>query len=507
MPQVTIIGGGLAGMTAALRLLERGCTVTLYEAGERLGGKAGATLAPTGDDYDEHGYHIFPAWYLNTWQLVQELGIQDHFVDCTDFKHLRAGQFPHYRTLHNITALGSFWPNLFSGILPPEEMFLFFYAALDLMHQPYRNRALLDQVSVVGFLRSRCYRTEHVATEFQDLMLKGISVPTYDVSAKTMQNVMRYWLRYPQPMYRILRGNLQQFFIAPLEERLRSLGCAIHLGIRLERLEVEGTRVTALHLRTVPTGSVRVEPVEQVIVAVPAEQLAPLVDDAVYAAAPRLGQVRYLRARPMAALNLYLTRRLPNLPKDHLNLLGSRFNLSLIDVSQTWEGYEHTVLNVIASDFTALETLSDDLATALIVAELQRFLPTLRQEDIAKAVFQSHLHEPLFSNDVGIWPYRLEALPRAASDVIELVNLHPAGDHCRTHVDLVCMEGAVTSGLKAADAVQRAMGLRRPVRIRKPQLPAWWIGLLGLGTYGLLPLAAAALVVSRGRAWLAAVRR
>lgn len=42
MAHVTIVGGGLAGMVAALRLLERGCAVSLYESSHRLGGKAGA---------------------------------------------------------------------------------------------------------------------------------------------------------------------------------------------------------------------------------------------------------------------------------------------------------------------------------------------------------------------------------------------------------------------------------------------------------------------------------
>lgn len=32
----------MAGMVAALRLLERGCAVSLYESSHRLGGKAGA---------------------------------------------------------------------------------------------------------------------------------------------------------------------------------------------------------------------------------------------------------------------------------------------------------------------------------------------------------------------------------------------------------------------------------------------------------------------------------
>ena len=41
---VVVVGGGLAGMVAALRLLERGCAVDIYEASERLGGKAGTGL-------------------------------------------------------------------------------------------------------------------------------------------------------------------------------------------------------------------------------------------------------------------------------------------------------------------------------------------------------------------------------------------------------------------------------------------------------------------------------
>src|ERR671929_1083577 len=84
--QVTVVGGGPAGMVAALRLAERGCRVRLLEATDRLGGKGGAGLRD--GRLEEHGYHIFPAWYLNHWRLVDELGIRQHFVDATRFKEL-----------------------------------------------------------------------------------------------------------------------------------------------------------------------------------------------------------------------------------------------------------------------------------------------------------------------------------------------------------------------------------------------------------------------------------
>ena len=500
---VCVVGGGLAGMAAALRLLERGCRVTLFEASERLGGKAGATHV--GGLPEEHGYHIFPVWYRNTWRLVDDLGIRSHFKDCTDFEQLRPGEYPRFRTLRNITSLRYAVGNLFSGVLSVPEMFLFYYAALDLLCEPLSDSALLDQISITGFVRSRFYRTEGVAAQFQDLMLKGISVPAHFVSAKTMQSVIAYWVKYPEPAYRVLRGDLQSQFIAPFARRLEALGCEIRLHHRLERLEVQDARITRLHFRTTAdagAGETVSRDAERVVLALPAERLAPLVDDGVYAAAPSLANARYVHARPMAALSLYLRRRLPGLPGDHINLLGSRFGLSFVDVSRLWPGHDATVLNVIASDYPALEGLSDAVAAAEIVAELRRYLPALQPADVIpeRTFFQAHVEEPLFMNEVGVWHYRLQALSARQGQLdpehkIELTNLYPAGDHCRTAIDLVCMEGAISSGLLAAEALREDAGLGEAVEVLRPERPR--TALLLAAKYLLLPLALLARLVAR----------
>lgn len=57
--EVLVIGGGLTGMTAAYELARRGCSTTLIEGSDRLGGKAGASIID--GNVEEHGYHIFPA--------------------------------------------------------------------------------------------------------------------------------------------------------------------------------------------------------------------------------------------------------------------------------------------------------------------------------------------------------------------------------------------------------------------------------------------------------------
>jgi uncharacterized protein with NAD-binding domain and iron-sulfur cluster len=482
-PNVTVIGGGLAGLVAAWRLRERGCAVSVYESSQRWGGKAGATLRE--GTFEEHGYHIFPAWYRNARQVATELGILDSFRDRTQFKQLRPGEYPKFHAFTNITSARYAWQNLTAGVIPFPEAFLFFYAALDLMSQPYRYRSRLDQVTVTGFLRSRFYRTETVEDQFEELMLKGISVPTYDVSAMTMRNVMRFWVRAPEPMIRILDGDLQTKWIAPIVGKLESLGVSLYLGRRLVRIVADGGRARAV--RYVDAGGRHHEErVDNLLLAIPVDKVVPLVDDELYAAAPGLADLRQLSTRAMAAVNVYFKRAIPGLPPDHVNLVGSRFGLSFIDVSQTWSLRPlGTALNLIASDFTDLEALSPDVALAALMEDLQRYLPPFGPEDVDRITLQTHVDQPLFMNDVGKWSYR-------SNGRTQLPNLYLAGDFARSAIDLVSMEGAISTGLRAADHIRKDLGLSPPVDVLvPPTYPEW---LLALGRVALLPLAALARV-------------
>ncbi len=483
-PKVAIVGGGIAGMSAAIRLLQRGCSVTIYDSGVRLGGKCGADSILGG--YDDHGYHIFPMWYSNVWKLIDELGIADNFVDCTEYWHLEAGQFPTFKILRNLGSARYLLSNIMSGILSPPEMFLFFFSLLDLITQRYSERSRLDQISATGFIRSRFYRTEQLAEQYQDMMLKGISVPSYFVSAMTMRTVMRYWLKYPLPMFRIPRGNLQQFWIDPIEKRLRDLGCEILLEHQLDRIDVDTNEVTGL--RFISDGrETTVNGFERAIFALPCERLERLIDDAVYRSAPDLSCVRGLNVRPMAALDVYLRHRIPGIPAHHVDLVNSRFSLSFLDVSQIWSGYDTTVLNLIASDFQDLEALSAHEATAQLLNDLRQFLPQITDEEIDRVYFQSHVKQPLFMNDVGAWQFR----PNAQT---QLKNLYVAGDYCRSHIDLVSMEGAMTTGLLAAEALRKDAGIGQPVEILIPRVYPTF--LIVVAKWLLLPFAALAKLIS-----------
>src|SRR6185295_19818704 len=68
---VAVLGGGVAGLSAAHELAERGFSVTVYERSARFGGKArsyGVAGSGTDGRHDlpaEHGFRFFPGFYRN----------------------------------------------------------------------------------------------------------------------------------------------------------------------------------------------------------------------------------------------------------------------------------------------------------------------------------------------------------------------------------------------------------------------------------------------------------
>ena len=66
---VVVVGGGIAGLTAALGLAERGVRVTVLEREERLGGRVRSWpvhAAPTGAQGEmSRGFHAFFRQYYN----------------------------------------------------------------------------------------------------------------------------------------------------------------------------------------------------------------------------------------------------------------------------------------------------------------------------------------------------------------------------------------------------------------------------------------------------------
>lgn len=82
-----IVGGGVAGLTAAYRLLQQGHDVSLFEAGPELGGLVG-TFDVNGEPLEAFYHHIFTS-DTHIIDLINELGLGERLV----WKDSRVGFF------------------------------------------------------------------------------------------------------------------------------------------------------------------------------------------------------------------------------------------------------------------------------------------------------------------------------------------------------------------------------------------------------------------------------
>jgi hypothetical protein len=241
----------------------------------------------------------------------------------------------------------------------------------------------------------------------------------------------------------------------------------MQLGWKLDGIESKDGMISVTKFSD-ERGNEHVCPLDYLVLAIPVEKVTELVRDHLYAGSPALGELRHIRTQPMIAFNVYFKRRVANMPSAHVNCLHSRYGISFIDVSQTWGTSDRTVLNLIASDVTDLESVSPSVAVAALMDDRRRYLPPFDVADVERITFQSHRNQPLFMNDVGNWQFRPP--PRT-----QIRNFFLAGDYCQTPIDLVSMAGAACGGLAAAEALRADLGIGKPIPVLSPETYPRWL--------------------------------
>ena len=503
-PRVAIVGGGMAGLAAAFRLAERGYQVTLFEERPYLGGEFGAHSHDGGRTYHEHCYHLLLNWYHNLWSLARDAGIDLATILQRQpaLHYLYPGEYPDMPAVRNQGSLDTILDNLFSGVVPAPDMFLYMYSLLDLASQPITGR-LLDHYTVNSFVQSRPYSSERSAQLHDQTLLKAFAIPSYQTSAQAYKNWVQYGMRRPDPMMWMMKGDVEQVFHAPLAAALRRAGCRIELSTRVTGLVTtarpnQSSRITEIQWSREPHewGCKRItvdakglglenydptligraergtEPVDYAVLAVQQDQLGKLLKN-VPAVLDKLPRIAALRTEPMASLDLYFNEKFEGLPREAVVCMDSELGLTFVDKSQLWPGLPTTVLEVVSTSFGNYAHLDEEYSARAILSELgERYLPIFgpRTALERRSHYEPNLAATLFLNDIASEDWRPDA-------TTAVPNLFLAGDYCRNFIDVVTVEGAVVSGLQAARVLQRQVSTDRPgvpdawlrpIRIEKP---------------------------------------
>jgi len=229
-PSVAILGGGYAGMAAAVELAAHDIPVTVFEAAPALGGRA--RRVTVNDTALDNGLHILIGAYSETLRLIEQVTPgREHFMrlplnlQVHQRFHLRAPKLP--APLHVAWALLTA-----KGLAPADKR-----AAARFMNAMKAQRYHLEQDCTVAALLDR--HTQPVVlieNLWSPLCIAALNTPLQRASAQVFLNVLRDSLGAGRAASDLLlaRTDLTALFPKPAADFVRARGGRVETGAAVE---------------------------------------------------------------------------------------------------------------------------------------------------------------------------------------------------------------------------------------------------------------------------------
>lgn len=458
IPRVIVLGGGLAGLAAAIRLAEGECEVEVLEKRPVLGGRASSFLPPGGAEPIDNCQHVLLGCCTNLLDFFRRAGTADRFRFYDHFLFLGPGGLSSVGAsslpapLHLVPSLAAFrdlgWRDVWgiaramTAILRQGDVPLDESPDETMLHWLQRQR----QTSLAIEFFWRAVLTSALNEDLERLSARHGFHVFWDAF---LRNRRGYRMGIPTT-------SLAELYSG---EALSSK-CRVTRGTAVDRVEVCDKRITRLVLQNGETREA-----DYYVSAVPPDGLARLLPAPVLGEWPALERLAQLEWSPITGIHLWFDRPISDL--EHTAILGRTvqwlFNKNGITrrtgkpSSGGTEGY---YVQFVVSASRSLTTLRRDEIVAKVLEEVRELFPSSRDAQLLKAVVVKETESTIS------FPPGTDAL-RPGPDST-LANLFLAGDWTATGWPPT-MEGAVRSGYRAAERVTAATG--NPKQFLVPDLP------------------------------------
>lgn len=482
MNDVLIVGGGLAGLAAAVALAETGLKIQLLESRPRLGGRASSFEDSTTGEVIDNCQHVAMGCCTNFRHFCCVTGLDSSFrrephltfVGPPDSTGKRVPQFCRFESSSFPIASAPFHLSAtFAGLsyLLLRDKFAIGRGLLALaVDQPPAN----DQRLFSDWLCNNRQPVNAVERFWNIVLVSALSESLDRISFASARKVFVDGFLANREGWEVWLPTvpLDGLYSERLHPWLTAHGVDVRLKTGVERVVEENNCISAVELRSGELLAAR-----QFILAVPHHRVRMLLPESLRDQ-PQIADVARLESAPIASVHLWFDRPITLLP--HAVLVGRLsqwlFNRSDAaamcaatrtssisgnsNASPLTAGYYYQVVISNARD-VAMQPHSE--VVAQVVAELKAIWPWASDAQLrhSRVVIE---HHAVFSPLPGSDDIRL---PQQSP----IANLQFAGDWTRTGWPAT-MEGAVRSGFLAAENVLAHTGRTR--RWLQPDLPLEW---------------------------------
>ncbi|MBF0098130.1 MAG: FAD-dependent oxidoreductase [Magnetococcales bacterium] len=246
--QPLILGGGLAGLTAALHLADAGLRPVLLEAARWPGGRARSYPDRLCGEELDHGPHLLLGAYRHTLQLLSRLGSRHHlwspphpdftfWEESAGWYHLAVPRWP--APWHLLAGLYGLPDLSLADWLPVWRLL----AAVRVQSERW------EEVSVTHWLQQHKQGARLCQRLWYPLCLATLNEPPASANAALFSNVLKHLLfGGAQALLPMLPSvPLSQLFATPAVRAIQQAGGQVLCRCRVRQLQFSGSVLQAVH--------------------------------------------------------------------------------------------------------------------------------------------------------------------------------------------------------------------------------------------------------------------
>jgi uncharacterized protein with NAD-binding domain and iron-sulfur cluster len=379
--KVVILGGGIAGMSAAQELIERGFEVEVFERKSVAGGKArsiaatgiSAGLSPFGPKSfkkarlgpprsplpGEHGFRFFPGFYKHVIDTMARIPYQggvvaDNLVNTTELRITLFDRPSYVVPAQSPRTSDDLKTDIFAIIIALSgragvafDDGLFFATKTWEFITSCEERRLVEyeRINWWDFIEAGSRSAAYQKFFGNGITRSLVAAKARRASAKTIGDIfvqIAFEILLPGVAAdRVLNGPTSDVWINPWLEHLRRLGVTYHLDADVRSIRCEKGLIRGA---TIAVGnSLREVSGDYVIGALPVERMAELISPDLLEADASLANLNSLTeyVEWMNGIQYYLTEDLP-IARGHTICVDSPWALTLVSQPQFWKAFDLT---------------------------------------------------------------------------------------------------------------------------------------------------------------------